>query len=151
MLLAQQASRPTTLLPWLQVDKLKGVYELVVNKQPSLIDEFLPEVVELQVDPAPAVRKYLPEFVAGAGQVGAKVGSCVLVCVWMEWKWVMKAILVKLRVLRQVFLMSVGIHCRRTYVPTRAVRVTPESIPAACRRGPQRLCCCSACGAWPAC
>ena len=54
----------------MQVDKLKGLYELVVNKQPALLEEFVPEVVELQVDPSPAVRKYLPEFLSGAAQVG---------------------------------------------------------------------------------
>lgn len=59
-----------------QVGKLRGLYELVVNKQPELLEEFLPEVAELQVDPSPHVRKYLPEFLAGAAQVsGARGGQ----------------------------------------------------------------------------
>lgn len=46
-----------------------------MRKEPELLDEFLPEVAELQVDPAAAVRRYLPEFLAGAAQVG-RLSSC---------------------------------------------------------------------------
>jgi hypothetical protein len=70
----------------MQVDKLKGVYELVVNKQPSLLEEFLPEVAELRVDPSPHVRKYLPEFLTGAAQVGEgqRLGGCSRSIGWRQ-------------------------------------------------------------------
>lgn len=49
-----------------KVDLLKALLELVVHKQPALLPEFLPHVLELQCDPAAVVRKYLPEFVDAA-------------------------------------------------------------------------------------
>ena len=51
-----------------KVDHLKGLLELVARKEPGLLPEFLPHVLELRCDPAVAVRKYLPEFVEGAVQ-----------------------------------------------------------------------------------
>jgi hypothetical protein len=45
---------------------LKGLLELVVKKEPALIPTFLPDVLALQVDPAGAVRKLLPDWVDGA-------------------------------------------------------------------------------------
>ena len=51
----------------LQVDLLKGLLELVIKKAPAaLVPELLPDILELQVDPANAVRRLLPEVVEGA-------------------------------------------------------------------------------------
>lgn len=46
----------------LQVDRLKSLLELVVNKGPQLCTPILPDVLNLHVDCAAAVRKYLPDF-----------------------------------------------------------------------------------------
>jgi len=52
----------------LQVNRLKGLHEIVVKKDPSLIPTFLPEVLELQVDPSPVVRRQVLDFFDGAVQ-----------------------------------------------------------------------------------
>ncbi|KAL4443945.1 hypothetical protein ABPG75_011682 [Micractinium tetrahymenae] len=49
-----------------RVDHLRSLLELVVRKEPALLPEFLPEVLEMQVDPAQAVRRFLPELIDGA-------------------------------------------------------------------------------------
>eukprot|EP00232_Nephroselmis_pyriformis_P006516 CAMPEP_0182895966 /NCGR_PEP_ID=MMETSP0034_2-20130328/25999_1 /TAXON_ID=156128 /ORGANISM="Nephroselmis pyriformis, Strain CCMP717" /LENGTH=70 /DNA_ID=CAMNT_0025029823 /DNA_START=87 /DNA_END=296 /DNA_ORIENTATION=+ len=45
--------------PQSKVNKLMEVTELVVNKEPALLSEFIGEFMVLQADPAQAVRKYL--------------------------------------------------------------------------------------------
>eukprot|EP00884_Botryococcus_braunii_P012027 jgi/Botrbrau1/20825/Bobra.0156s0050.3 len=45
---------------------LKSVWEVVINKQPALIEEFVPEVALLQVDTNKAVRTFVPEFLEAA-------------------------------------------------------------------------------------
>ncbi|CAL8471131.1 g10673 [Coccomyxa elongata] len=49
-----------------KVDLLKGLAELIVHKQPSLLSEFLPEVTLLQTEPAVPVRKQLVELLEAA-------------------------------------------------------------------------------------
>lgn len=45
---------------------LKGLRELVVHKDPELLDEFLPEVLMLAVEPSSAVKKAVVEFIEAA-------------------------------------------------------------------------------------
>ena len=51
--------------------------ELVTRKDPHLVPEFLPEVLELRIDPAAAVRRFLPEFIEAA--IEARVSEAALV------------------------------------------------------------------------
>lgn len=60
-----------------QVDLLKGLKELVVNKQPDLIPTFLPEILELQVDPSPQVKRFLLEFLVAAIDVAPKASILI--------------------------------------------------------------------------
>lgn len=52
--LAPEAPKKTNLL--------QQVLELVLRKAPRLLDEFVPNLLELQVEPAPGVRKWLAGF-----------------------------------------------------------------------------------------
>eukprot|EP00887_Chlorella_sp_A99_P000002 scaffold16.g2.t1 len=63
-----------------KVDRLKGLLELVVRKEPALLPEFLPHVLELRCDPAAAVRKWLPDFAeaaAAAAPTPATLRACL--------------------------------------------------------------------------
>lgn len=59
---------PATFSLPLQVNLLKSLQEIVIKKEPSLIPTFLPEVLELQVDPAPAVRRQVLDLFDAAVQ-----------------------------------------------------------------------------------
>ncbi len=47
---------------------LKSLQEVVVKRDPSLIPTFIPEILELQVDPSPLVRRTLLDFFDAAMQ-----------------------------------------------------------------------------------
>ncbi|KAK9830014.1 hypothetical protein WJX72_009205 [[Myrmecia] bisecta] len=49
-----------------KVDKLTGLIELVVRKQPALLQEFLPELVLLQAEPQKPVRLFLAQLLEEA-------------------------------------------------------------------------------------
>lgn len=66
----QLSHRPNSLVAP-QVDRLKGMLEILIHSDPSLIPIFLPELLELQVDPAPPVRKFLCDFIDAAVTVHA--------------------------------------------------------------------------------
>lgn len=50
----------------IQVGLLKRLQELLVHKQPLLLDEYIHEVAELQLTPSPAVKKALADFIRAA-------------------------------------------------------------------------------------
>jgi hypothetical protein len=46
-----------------KADLLKNVMEIVLHREPSLLPEFVPYLMELQSEPGSPVRKYLAEYV----------------------------------------------------------------------------------------
>lgn len=60
--LVPQTRKIDNVLSSLQVNKLKSLQELVIKKDPSLIVDFLPEVMALQAEPSTPVRKALLDF-----------------------------------------------------------------------------------------
>lgn len=44
-----------------KTDTLKQLMEILLNKEPALIPEFVPRLMELQTDPSSPVLKYLAE------------------------------------------------------------------------------------------
>lgn len=63
-----------------QVGLLKQLQELLVHKQPLLLDEYIHEVAELQLVPSPAVKKALSEFIraaAGATRSPTALLGCI--------------------------------------------------------------------------
>lgn len=63
-----------------QVGLLKRLQELLVHKQPLLLDEYIHEVAELQLVPSPAVKKALAEFVRAAADA-TRSPTALLGCV----------------------------------------------------------------------
>lgn len=49
-----------------QVGLLKSLRELLVHKEPLLLDEYIHDVAELQLTQAPSVKKALADFVGAA-------------------------------------------------------------------------------------
>lgn len=62
-----------------KVDKLQSLKELILNKDIQLLQVFLPELVVLQADSAPAVRKFLPEFLDACPPAALQAASLPLV------------------------------------------------------------------------
>ncbi len=49
-----------------KADLLKNVIEIVLHREPSLLAEFVPYLMELQSEPGSPVRKYLAEYVCAS-------------------------------------------------------------------------------------
>ncbi len=49
-----------------KADLLKNVMEIVLHREPSLLAEFVPYLMELQSEPGSPVRKYLAEYVCAS-------------------------------------------------------------------------------------
>ncbi|DBB00785.1 TPA: hypothetical protein ACH3X1_000717 [Trebouxia sp. C0004] len=62
-----------------KVDKLQSLKELILNKDIQLLQVFLPELAVLQADSAPAVRKFLPEFLEACPPAALQPASLLLV------------------------------------------------------------------------
>jgi len=50
----------------LKLDYLTKVKEIIVNRQPALLDNFLDEMLNFQLDNIPQVRIYILEFIEEA-------------------------------------------------------------------------------------
>jgi symplekin len=50
-----------------KADLLKNVMEIVLHREPSLLPEFVPYLMELQSEPGSPVRKYLAEMIEEIG------------------------------------------------------------------------------------
>jgi symplekin len=57
------------------VKLLKSLQEIVVKRDASLIPTFIPEILELQVDPSPLVRRTLLDFFDAAMQIAPSVAT----------------------------------------------------------------------------
>lgn len=62
-----------------KIDKLQSLKELIFNKDPQLLQVFLPELVVLQTDPAHSIRKFLPEFLEACPPAALPPASLALV------------------------------------------------------------------------
>jgi symplekin len=49
-----------------KLENLARVKEIIVNRQPALLDNFLDEMLNFQLDNIPLVRRYILEFIEEA-------------------------------------------------------------------------------------